>query len=499
MIDCFIPYLNDEMTLETIESLRENKCVGEIVLLVPDQTEIPQLGYRTIVTNNLESTRTMRFISLMAQNDTILYCPQAVPFKFTSNGLERFNQIATITQAGIIYADYYEEVNGELRQHPTIDYQLGSLRDDFNFGQVILINRRAFQMEVNNNKESYNTAGWYRTRLGLSSKRPIFHINEFLYTTKQGATENQFSYVDPNNREEQIEKEMACTRHLRETGGLLEASFKQVDFDMESFEYEASIIIPVKNRAKTISDALQSALNQQTEFKYNVIVVDNHSTDGTTEIIKNIAEKDERLIHLIPNRNDLNIGGCWNMAIDHRLCGKFAVQLDSDDKYQTDKTLQTIVNTFYKQQCPMIVGSYTITDFNFNPIPPGVIDHREWTPKNGRNNALRVNGFGAPRAFFTPLVRQIHFPNTSYGEDYAMGLTISHDYQIGRIFNSIYLCRRWEDNTDSNIDIFKQNENDRYKDKLRTLALLRRHKQNKRRQQQQLQQRPNQQRQNYNR
>jgi glycosyltransferase involved in cell wall biosynthesis len=292
---------------------------------------------------------------------------------------------------------------------------------------------------------------------------------------------------------------MACTRHLRETGGLLEASFKQVDFDMESFEYEASIIIPVKNRAKTISDALQSALNQQTEFKYNVIVVDNHSTDGTTEIIKNIAEKDERLIHLIPNRNDLNIGGCWNMAIDHRLCGKFAVQLDSDDKYQTDKTLQTIVNTFYKQQCPMIVGSYTITDFNFNPIPPGVIDHREWTPKNGRNNALRVNGFGAPRAFFTPLVRQIHFPNTSYGEDYAMGLTISHDYQIGRIFNSIYLCRRWEDNTDSNIDIFKQNENDRYKDKLRTLAILRRHKQNKRRQQQQLQQRPNQQRQNYNR
>jgi glycosyltransferase involved in cell wall biosynthesis len=229
-------------------------------------------------------------------------------------------------------------------------------------------------------------------------------------------------------------------------------------------------------------------------------VVDNHSTDGTTEIIKNIAEKDERLIHLIPNRNDLNIGGCWNMAIDHRLCGKFAVQLDSDDKYQTDKTLQTIVNTFYKQQCPMIVGSYTITDFNFNPIPPGVIDHREWTPKNGRNNALRVNGFGAPRAFFTPLVRQIHFPNTSYGEDYTMGLTISHDYQIGRIFNSIYLCRRWEDNTDSNIDIFKQNENDRYKDKLRTLAILRRHKQNKRRQQQQLQQRPNQQqRQNYNR
>lgn len=285
---------------------------------------------------------------------------------------------------------------------------------------------------------------------------------------------------------------MACTRHLRETGGLLESSFKQVDFNVEPFEYEASIIIPVRNRVKTISDALQSALRQQTEFKYNVIVVDNHSTDGTTELVREFAEKDERLLLLTPERRDLNIGGCWNLAIDHPLCGKFAVQLDSDDKYQTDKTLQTIVNTFYKMQCPMIVGSYTITDFNFNPIPPGVIDHREWTAKNGRNNALRVNGFGAPRAFFTPIVRQIHFPDTSYGEDYAMGLTISHDYQIGRIFNSIYLCRRWEDNTDANIDINKQNENDRYKDKLRTLALLRRHKQNKKRQQQQLQQqRPN--------
>lgn len=488
MIDCFIPYLSDETTIETINALREERCVGEIILLVSDQTAVPQLGYRTIVTNNLESSRTMKFVSLMAQNDYIMYCPHNVPFRFTQYGVERLNQVATITQAGIIYADYYEVIDGVKRAHPTIDYQLGSLRDNFDFGSVILINRKAFQLEVNNNKENYVTSGWYRTRLALSSKRPIFHLNELLYTVEGDANKGMFSYVDPRNREDQIEKEMACTRHLRETGGFLEPIFKPVNFEMDYFENEASVIIPVKNRAKTISDAIQSAINQSTEFPYNIIIVDNHSTDGTSEIIDKFAQQDERIIHIIPDRDDLNIGGCWNLAVDNIHCGRFAVQLDSDDIYQTEHTLQTIVNTFYKLQCAMVIGSYTVTDFDFNPIEPGLIDHREWTPKNGRNNALRINGLGAPRAFFTPILRSYHMPNTSYGEDYAMGLSISHDYQIGRIFNSIYLCRRWDENTDSNISVEKQNENDRYKDKLRTLALLRRHKQNKRRLQQQQQQ-----------
>lgn len=487
MIDCFIPYLDEESSLNTINALRNERCVGEIILLVSDQTEVPQLGFRTIVTNNLESSRTMRFISLMAQNDYILYCPHPVSSQFLPNGLERFNQVATTTQAGIVYADYYEEKDGVKTPHPTIDYQLGSLRDNFNFGDMILLNRRSFQIEVNNNKETYLTSGWYRTRLGLSSKRPIFHINEMLYVSKQNSAENQFAYVDPRNREDQLEKEMACTRHLRETGGFLEPIFRPIDLNVEQFENEASVIIPVKNRVNTIGDAIKSALSQKAEFNFNVIVVDNHSTDGTSEAIDEIAQNDNRVLHLIPECDSLGIGGCWNLAIDHSKCGKFAVQLDSDDVYQTERTLNTIVNTFYKMQVPMVIGSYTLTDFNLNPIEPGLVDHREWTPKNGRNNALRINGFGAPRAFFSPIIRQAHFPNTSYGEDYAVGLSLSHDYQIGRIFNSIYLCRRWENNTDTNISIEKQNENDRYKDKLRTLELLRRHKQNKKRMQQQQQ------------
>ncbi len=482
MIDCFIPYFNDETTLETINVLRNERCVGEIVLLVSESKEIPQhLGYKTIVTNNLQSSRTMRFISLMAQNDYIMYCPNTLPFSFGQTGIERLHQVASITQAGIIYSDYYEEVDGIKKPHPTLDYQLGSLRDSFDFGSVILLNRRSFLMEVNSIKESYTTAGWYRIRLGMSSKRPIFHLNEFLYTTKGKISESQFSYVDPNNREEQMEKEMACTRHLKETGGFLEPNFKPIDFSYHVFNLEASVIIPVKNRVRTIGDAIESALKQETKFEYNVIVVDNHSTDGTSAVIDQYAQKDPRVIHIIPERTDLQIGGCWNLAVDHPQCGRFSVQLDSDDVYQTEETLQTIVNTFYKMQCAMVIGSYTVTDFNFNPIEPGLVDHREWTTQNGRNNALRINGLGAPRAFYTPLIRRIHMPDTSYGEDYAIELTISHEYQIGRIFNSIYLCRRWEGNTDANLDVYQQNENDRYKDKLRTLALLRRHKQNRRR------------------
>ena len=318
----------------------------------------------------------------------------------------------------------------------------------------------------------------YDVRLKLSEETLPFHLDEFLYsvieTKEEKEGERQFDYVDPRNREAQIEKEKVCTEHLKRINAYLKPLFKEISPDEEEFEYEASVIIPVYNRIRTIEDAIQSTLKQVCNFRYNVIIVDNHSTDGTTEVIDKWAQKESRILHLIPERKDLGIGGCWNEAIDCEQCGKFAVQLDSDDVYSNENTLQKIVDTFYKEHCGMVVGTYKITDFKMNEIPPGIIDHREWTPENGRNNALRINGLGAPRAFYTPLLRKLHVPNTSYGEDYALGLAISHNYLIGRIYDVLYLCRRWEDNTDASLNIEKQNKNNLYKDRLRTLEIEKR-------------------------
>jgi glycosyltransferase involved in cell wall biosynthesis len=264
--------------------------------------------------------------------------------------------------------------------------------------------------------------------------------------------------------------EQACTEHLKEIGGYLKPNFTPIDFDQEQFEYEASVIIPVRNRIRTIRDAIRSVLKQQCDFKFNLIVIDNHSTDGTSEAIDEF-KADERVIHIIPERNDLGIGGCWNMGVHHPKCGKFAIQLDSDDVYKDEHTLSIMVRAFYEQQCGMVVGTYMMTDFEMKMLPPGIIDHREWTPENGRNNALRINGLGAPRAFYTPLLRQIKVPNTSYGEDYALGLRFSRRYQIGRVYDVVYLCRRWEGNSDAALDIAKTNANNLYKDRIRTWEL----------------------------
>ena len=321
---------------------------------------------------------------------------------------------------------------------------------------------------------NYQYAGLYDLRLRVSRLAELVHINEYLYTEiehdDRKSGETMFDYVDPKNRATQIEMEQACTDHLKQIGAYLKPEFKKVDFNQEKFEYEASVIIPVRNRIRTITDAIQSVLTQITDFKFNLIVIDNYSTDGTTEAI-GAFKSDKRLIHIIPDNKDLGIGGCWNVGVHHPQCGKFAVQLDSDDMYSDDQTLQKIVNAFYEQQCAMVVGSYMLTDFDKNPIPPGVIDHKEWTPENGRNNALRINGLGAPRAFFTPLLRKIKVPNTSYGEDYALGLAFSREYQIGRIYEVVYLCRRWEDNTDASLDIVKMNAHNTYKDRIRTWEL----------------------------
>ncbi len=374
--------------------------------------------------------------------------------------------------AAMVYSDYrVTTLSGETKQVPTIDCFKGSLRDDFDFGPLVMIDTRRLREACDTIDADYRYAGMYAVRLALSRLAGIVHIPETLYTAVETDTrtsgEKQFDYVDPRNRARQLEMEDACTLHLKKIGAYLEPHFKEADYSGD-FPVEASVIIPVRNRVSTIADAVESALSQTADFKYNVIVIDNHSTDGTTDVLRGLADRYDNLKVIIPAFSDLGIGGCWNEGVNSAHCGRFAVQLDSDDLYKNDDTLQRIVDTFRKENCGMVIGSYELTDFNLNPLPPGLIDHREWTDDNGRNNALRINGLGAPRAFVTNLLREIRMPNTSYGEDYALGLAISRDYRIGRIYDSLYLCRRWEGNSDSNLDIARVNANNLYKDRLRT-------------------------------
>lgn len=397
---------------------------------------------------------------------------------------ERFYTIAEMTQAGLVYADYREEKEDKFIPHPLIDYQEGSLRNDFDFGKLLFIRTSALKKAIRQATGDYQHAGLYDVRLNISRSYPIVHINEYLYTAKEKDTrssgQKMFDYVDPRNQEAQKEMEQACTAHLKAIGAYLKPEFLNVDFTEENFPVEASVIIPVRNRVKTIEDAIRSVLHQKTSFAFNLIIIDNHSTDGTSERIQKYADG-AQVIHLRPKRTDLGIGGCWDLGVNHPECGKFAIQLDSDDVYSDTSTLQKIVDAFYTQQCGMVIGSYRMTNFQMEEIPPGIIDHKEWTPDNGRNNALRINGLGAPRAFYTPLIRRIHFPNTSYGEDYAVGLRISRDYQIGRIYDVLYLCRRWEDNSDATLSIEQTNRNNLYKDRLRTWELKARILKNKER------------------
>lgn len=394
------------------------------------------------------------------------------PIELSKASLKRFVSVANDTSASMVYSNYYQVMNGETSVVPTIEYQLGSVRDDFNFGSLVLI--RVDDVRAVSIAE-YEFATWYAIRLALSNLGELVHIDEVLYTEMEEDTrksgEKQFDYVNPRNRAVQIEMEKVFTAYLKETGAYLEPKFKDVDFSGVAFENEASVIIPVRNRVKTVADAVHSALNQKTSFPFNVIVIDNHSTDGTTELLREIAAKDSRLVHIVPESTKLGIGGCWMEGVNNPACGKFAVQLDSDDLYDGDNVLQQIVDEFYAQNCAMLIGSYTMTNFNLEVLPPGLIDHAEWTPDNGRNNALRINGLGAPRAFFTPLLREYGVPNVSYGEDYALGLRFSREYQIGRIYNSLYLCRRWEGNSDAALAIHKVNANNFYKDKLRTIEM----------------------------
>lgn len=401
--------------------------------------------------------------------------------------LERMCDYLSAPQCSMVYADHYKTIKGERTPHPVIDYQLGSVRDDFDFGSLLMFRTDYLKRAINKieAEKEYQYSALYALRLALSRYGELTHIREFLYTETEidlrKSGEKQFDYVDPRNRQVQIEREEVFTRHLKKIGAYLKPGMMTVDLKEGEFSHEASIIIPVRNRARTINDAIRSVLEQETSFPFNLIIIDNHSTDGTSEIIEQY-KNDNRVIHLIPERTDLGIGGCWNLGINHPQCGRFAIQLDSDDLYSSPHTVQTIVDKFYKEQCAMVIGSYRMTDFTLQTLPPGVIDHKEWTDENGHNNALRINGLGAPRAFFTPLLRKIRVPNTSYGEDYALGLAFSRQYRIGRIYDVLYLCRRWEGNSDAALSIEKINQNNNYKDSLRTLEIKLRQAMNKKRQ-----------------
>lgn len=451
-----MPSMNGEDISTTVESFSRSQSFTGVTILS---------GV------SLRSTQTLRSIAEAVSQKYILIYTKDLPLEMGLFALDRIIAVAEDTKADMLYADHYEVVDGQRKKHPLIDCQKGALRDDFDFGSVLVFRTSSFRRAVRSMEADYEWGALYDLRLRM---KKIVHLNEYLYTEIETDTrksgEKQFDYVDPKNRAVQIEMEQICTAHLKRIGAYLEPKFKDVEFSGE-FPVTASVVIPVYNRVRTVKDAVESALAQQCDFPFNVIVVDNHSTDGTTELLEEISAKDERLVHIVPAKYDLGIGGCWNLAVHSEKCGEFAVQLDSDDVYSGPDTLTKIVNAFREQNCAMVVGTYQMTNFDMQPIPPGVIDHREWTEENGRNNALRINGLGAPRAFWTPLLRTINLPNTSYGEDYALGLRISREYRIGRIYDVLYCCRRWEGNSDAALDIERVNANNLYKDRIRTWEL----------------------------
>ncbi len=465
--------LNPDYTNQITSCLINNKLIEKIIVVSKNENQ--NINFDSIQTDYPLGSESIKQITQMTFTPYLFLINGSRRIEITGETTTNFISAAEKVNSGWIYSDYNEKQNDILIPHPLIDYQQGSVRDDFEFGNCYLVRadlakKSSLNLFSARNKLLYS--GLYDLRLAISRHSKIIRVPKPLYTLdvdeRGSASERMFDYVDPKNRAVQIEMETVFTHHLKEINALVESGSKKVILLEDNFNNEASVIIPVKNRADTISDAVHSALDQRTNFNFNVIVVDNHSDDGTTEKIKNISSRDKKVVHIIPERTDLGIGGCWNEAIFHPECGKFAVQLDSDDLYSDENTLGKIVERFYEEKCAMVVGSYKLTDFNLKDISPGLIDHKEWTDENGQNNALRINGLGAPRAFYSPIIREIKFPNVSYGEDYAVGLAISRKYKVGRIYDPIYLCRRWEGNTDASLSIEKQNTNNLYKDSLRT-------------------------------
>ncbi len=478
----FVPYTGNTKIWESFNSLRSSNLIEELYLITGDEsTEVPKSS-QVLIADSIFSTSTLKAISAETNSEYILLLLTSEEISFGRFSLNRFFEIAELTGAGLLYSDFYRLENNKLDDNPLIDYQPGSIRDDFDFGKVVVLRRFALEQYLSASEPDFIYAGFYNLRLFISRNYDIRRIPEFLYTIRSASNgqgdKKQFDYLNPHNRIQQVEMEEAATKHLKLVDAYLEPVFSAISLTQQDFAYTASVIIPVKNREKTIAEAINSAVNQAVDFPFNVMVVDNHSTDGTTEIVKELCQRHSRIIHLIPRSYNLNIGGCWNEAVFNEHCGKYAVQLDSDDLYADQHTLQKIINVFSEEKCAMVIGSYILTDFNKNEIPPGIIDHREWTRANGRNNALRINGLGAPRAFYTPVLRENKFPDVSYGEDYAAAIAISRKYEISRIYEPLYICRRWEGNSDSRLTTEKKNKFNFYKDSIRTYEIKARQKLN---------------------
>ncbi len=500
MITAVLPFTPTPAFYRTIQPLIRSPLTEKAVVLSGRALRSTHPKCEVMASRHVSSGRTWNALLEKVKSRYLLVVTDpGLEVQFGPGALGRLLDTAESTGAGMVYSDHYEARSSgrpsffsdddewltEYAAHPLNDYQPGSIRDDFDFGPVQCFNVRAARRAL----AKYGAvpgvkwAGLYDLRLKVSIDRPIFHLREFLYTKITAGAgpdgERLFDYVDPRNRAVQKEMESAATAHLKRTGAWLRPVFRKVPAPADPFPVEASVIIPVRNRAATVADAVGSALGQKTDFPFNVIVVDNHSTDGTTVLLAGLAKRYGALKHLIPPRYDLHIGGCWNEAVFSRHCGRYAVQLDSDDLYSSEHTLQKIVDLFRGGRYAMVIGSYTLVDSGLEMIPPGLVDHREWTDANGRNNALRINGLGAPRAFDTAILRGIGFLNVGYGEDYAAALRISRDYRIGRIYESLYLCRRWEGNTDAALTVEEKNRNDAFKDQLRTIEILARRKLNR--------------------
>ena len=481
-----VPFYNNKEVIKTIKQLDSIKYVDQLILISDKNTIDTKTKSLIVKSSHPFSSKVIKFVCKSATGEYVIFITEQCSLEISDSTIEHFLEKATNSKAGLFYSDYFIRNNNETILRSLSDYKLGSIRDDFKFGPLIFLKRDALQSackDVQDEQSDSLFSGLYQLRLAVSRKFSIERISKPLYHIKKlgkGNSDNKlFKYVDPANKELQLEMERAATHHLKLIGAYLQPGFKEVDFTTDNFPVEGSIIIPVKNRAKTIGDAVKSALTQKTSLNYNIIVVDNHSTDGTTEILKTLSTENENLIYLIPPSTELGIGGCWNEAVAHQECGRFSVQLDSDDIYLNENTLQKIINKFYEENCAMVIGSYNLTDFKLNEISPGLINHREWTAENGANNALRINGLGAPRAFYTPIIRQIKFPNVSYGEDYAVGLAVCREYKIGRIYEPVYICRRWEGNTDASLSIEQENKNNLYKDHLRSEEIKTRQKLNR--------------------
>ncbi len=487
-VDCFLLHECWADTLKTVQSLGDQPEINAIYLLAASADaerydELPEFCH-ILPISGIGATATYMDIAENAVSPYVLLYMKSSPLQIGARALHRMCEVMSDSGAVMVYADHWSVEGGEAKAHPAIDCQEGSLRNDFDFGSLLLFDVSALKDYAASAPCPRHYGGFYDLRLFCQRRGVLFHLDEMLYTEEESdlrlSGEKQFDYVDPAQRAVQIEMEQICTEHLKAVGAYLApCEFEDVDFGEDRFRYEASVVIPVRNREKTIADAIESVLGQKAAFEFNVIVVDNHSTDGTYAAIERFKGND-KVVHLVPERTDLGIGGCWDYAVCSPYCGKFAVQLDSDDLYSGPDTLQRIVDAFYEQHAAMVVGSYSLVDFKLNALPPGKIDHKEWTEANGRNNALRINGLGAPRAFYTPLLREIGFPNTSYGEDYAVGLAVSRHYRIGRIYDVLYLCRRWDGNSDAALSIEKTNKNNLYKDRIRTLEVLARKQMNKR-------------------